>query len=148
MSFVGSTATAKVVYRRATSNLKRCLALGGAKNHLIVMPDADVEMASSNIIASMSGCAGQRCMAASVMVAVSKTDHIIERMVATMKKMVPGKDIGPVISAEAKARITKYIDEAEAKGAKVLVDGRGVKIPGKEGGYFIGPTLKIGRAHV
>ena len=141
VSFVGSTKTAKVVYRRATSNLKRCLALGGAKNHLIVMPDADPEMASSNIVASMSGCAGQRCMAAAVMVAVSKSDHIIERMVATMKKMVPGKDIGPVISAEAKARITKYIDEAEAKGAKVLVDGRGVKVPGKEGGYFVGPTL-------
>src|SRR5262249_13384812 len=70
--FVGSTKTAKVVYRRATSNLKRCLALGGAKNHLIVMPDADPEMASSNIVASMTGCAGQRCMAASVMVAVSK----------------------------------------------------------------------------
>jgi malonate-semialdehyde dehydrogenase (acetylating)/methylmalonate-semialdehyde dehydrogenase len=80
-------------------------------------------------------------MAAAVMVAVSKSDHIIERMVAAMKKMVPGKDIGPVISAEAKARITKYIDEAEAKGAKVLVDGRSVKVSGKEGGYFLGPTL-------
>ena len=141
ISFVGSTKIAKVVYRRATSNLKRCIALGGAKNHLIVMPDADPELASSNIVASMSGCAGQRCMAASVMVAVSKTDHIVERMVATMKKMIPGKDIGPVISAEAKSRITKYIDEAEAKGAKVLVDGRGVTVAGKEGGYFLGPTL-------
>src|SRR3954469_1723575 len=139
ISFVGSTKIAKVVYRRATSNLKRCIALGGAKNHLIVMPDADPELASGNIVASMSGCAGQRCMAASVMVAVSKTDHIIERMVAAMKRMVPGKTIGPVISAEAKARITRYIGEAEAKGAKVLVDGRGVKVPGKEGGYFVGP---------
>src|SRR3954471_8551737 len=71
VSFVGSTRVAKIVYQRATSNLKRCLALGGAKNHLIVMPDADREMAASNIVASMSGCAGQRCMAASVMVAVS-----------------------------------------------------------------------------
>ena len=70
VSFVGSTRVAKIVYRRATSQLKRCLALGGAKNHLIVMPDADLEMASSNIVASMSGCAGQRCMAASVMLAV------------------------------------------------------------------------------
>src|SRR4026209_1974484 len=77
ISFVGSTKVAKVVYRRGTSNLKRVLALGGAKNHLIVMPDADVEMASSNIVASMSGCAGQRCMAASGMGAVSKTDHVI-----------------------------------------------------------------------
>ncbi len=141
VSFVGSTKVAKIVYRRATSNLKRCLALGGAKNHLIVMPDADVEMASSNIVASMSGCAGQRCMAASVMLAVAKTDHIIERMVDQARRMVPGRDIGPVISAEAKARITRYIDEAEAAGAKVLVDGRGVRVPGREGGYFVGPTI-------
>jgi malonate-semialdehyde dehydrogenase (acetylating)/methylmalonate-semialdehyde dehydrogenase len=141
VSFVGSTRTAKVVYRRATSNLKRCLALGGAKNHLIVMPDADVEMASSNIVASMTGCAGQRCMAASVMVAVSKTDHVIERMITSAARMRPGVDIGPVISAEAKARITRYIDEAEAAGAKVLLDGRGVVVPGREGGYFVGPTI-------
>ena len=114
VSFVGSTNVAKIVYRRATANLKRCLALGGAKNHLIVMPDADREMAATNIVASMSGCAGQRCMAASVMVAVSKTDHIIERMIDVARAMVPGKDVGPVISAAAKERITRYIDEAEA----------------------------------
>src|SRR3954467_3430015 len=87
ISFVGSTKIAKVVYRRATSNLKRCLALGGAKNHLIVMPDAEQEMTASNVVASMSGCAGQRCMAASVMVAVSKTDHIIQRMVEHARKI-------------------------------------------------------------
>src|SRR6266496_1519235 len=81
VSFVGSTKVAKVVYRRSTATLKRCLALGGAKNHLIVMPDAEKEMTSSNVVASMSGCAGQRCMAASVMVAVGKSDHIIGRMV-------------------------------------------------------------------
>jgi malonate-semialdehyde dehydrogenase (acetylating)/methylmalonate-semialdehyde dehydrogenase len=141
VSFVGSTKTAKVVYRRATNNLKRCLALGGAKNHLIVMPDADKELAAGNIIASMSGCAGQRCMAASVMVAVSATDHVIARMVEIAKAMVPGKDIGPVISAEAKARITSYINEAESQGAKVLVDGRGTKVAGRENGYFLGPTI-------
>ena len=141
VSFVGSTKTAKVVYRRATSNLKRCLALGGAKNHLIVMPDADREMAATNIVASMSGCAGQRCMAASVMVAVSKTDHIIERMADVARAMVPGKDIGPVISAAAKERITSYIDEAEAQGAKVVVDGRNVRVPGRENGYYLGPTI-------
>jgi len=144
VSFVGSTATAKVVYRRATATLKRCLALGGAKNHLIVMPDADPEMASSNIVASMTGCAGQRCMAASVMVAVARTDHIVERMAAQAARMVPGRDIGPVISAAAKARIIRYIDEAEAAGARVLVDGRRVVVPGKEGGYFIGPTIVDG----
>ena len=141
ISFVGSTKIAKAVYRRATNNLKRCLALGGAKNHLIVMPDADKEMAASNIIASMSGCAGQRCMAASVMVAVSATDHVIARMVEIAKAMVPGKDLGPVISAEARARIINYINEAEAQGAKVIVDGRKVVVAGREKGYFLGPTI-------
>jgi malonate-semialdehyde dehydrogenase (acetylating)/methylmalonate-semialdehyde dehydrogenase len=143
ISFVGSTKVAKVVYRRSTATLKRCLALGGAKNHLIVMPDAEKEMTASNVVASMSGCAGQRCMAASVMVAVSKTDSIIERMVEYARNIVPGRDIGPVISAAAKERIEKYIGEAEAAGAKVLVDGRRamVKGGGKENGYFLGPTI-------
>ncbi len=141
ISFVGSTKIAKVVYRRSTATLKRCLALGGAKNHLIVMPDADREMTSSNVVASMSGCAGQRCMAASVMVAVSKTDHIIDRMVEHARAIVPGRDIGPVISAAARQRIETYIAEAEAAGAKVLVDGRSAVVKGKENGYFIGPTI-------
>ena len=141
VSFVGSTKIAQVVYRRATGNLKRCLALGGAKNHLIVMPDADREMAASNIVASMSGCAGQRCMAASVMVAVSATDHIIARMAEQASAMVPGKDVGPVISAAALARITRYINDAEAAGATVIVDGRGATVPGSEDGYYIGPTI-------
>src|SRR5215208_3914660 len=141
VSFVGSTKIAKVVYRRSTATLKRCLALGGAKNHLIVMPDAEREMTATNVVASMSGCAGQRCMAASVMVAVSKTEHIIDRMVEHAKKIVPGRDVGPVISAAAKERITRYIDEAEAAGATVLVDGRKASVPGKEGGYYIGPTV-------
>src|SRR5215475_860993 len=141
ISFVGSTKIAKVVYRRGTSNLKRCLALGGAKNHLIVMPDADREMAASNIVASMSGCAGQRCMAASVMVAVSATDHIVDRLAEIARAMVPGKDIGPVITAAAKERITRYIDEAEAKGAKVIVDGRKAVVQGHENGFYLGPTI-------
>jgi malonate-semialdehyde dehydrogenase (acetylating)/methylmalonate-semialdehyde dehydrogenase len=141
VSFVGSTKVAQIVYRRATSNLKRCLALGGAKNHLIVMPDADREMAASNIVASMSGCAGQRCMAASVMVAVSATDHIIARMAEHARAMVPGRDVGPVISAAARERIIRYIDEAEAAGATVVVDGRHVSVRGREGGYYIGPTI-------
>src|SRR5688500_18150429 len=120
ISFVGSTKVAKLVYRRGTANLKRVLALCGAKNHLIVMPDADTEMASSNIVASMSGCAGQRCMAASVMVAVSNTDHVLQRMIEHAKSVVPGETLGPVISAEARARIESYIAEAEAKGATIL----------------------------
>jgi malonate-semialdehyde dehydrogenase (acetylating) / methylmalonate-semialdehyde dehydrogenase len=146
VSFVGSTRVAKIVYRRATSNLKRCLALGGAKNHLIVMPDADLEMASSNIVASMSGCAGQRCMAASVMVSVGNTDHIVARMVEIMRRMAPGRDVGPVISLESKERIERFISEAEAQGATVLVDGRGATVPGRENGYWVGPTLIDGVA--
>lgn len=141
ISFVGSTKIAKLVYRRGTANLKRVLALGGAKNHLIVMPDADLEMTSSNVVASMSGCAGQRCMAASVMVAVSDTDHIIARMVEHAKTVVPGKNLGPVISREAKERIEKYITEAEQAGATILVDGRNPVVPGKEDGYYVGPTI-------
>ena len=141
ITFVGSTRVAKIVYRRGTANLKRVLALGGAKNHLIVMPDAEPEMTSSNVVASMSGCAGQRCMAASVMMAVGKSDHIIERMAGILRNMVPGTHLGPVISKEAKARIESYITEAEKAGAKVLVDGRGFSVPGRERGFYVGPTL-------
>ena len=141
VSFVGSTKVAKIVYRRATSTLKRCLALGGAKNHLIVMPDANLEMTSNNVVASMSGCAGQRCMAASVMVGVANVDHIIKRMVEVAKAIVPGTDVGPVITRESKERISRFIDEAEAAGAKILVDGRRAGVAGREGGYWLGPTI-------
>ena len=141
ISFVGSTRVAKLVYRRGTGNLKRVLALGGAKNHIIVVPDADPEMTSSNVVASMAGCTGQRCMAASVMVAVSDTDHIVRRLAEQAKRMVPGEDVGPVISREAKERIERYITEAEQAGAKVLVDGRNTVVPGREGGFYVGPTV-------
>ena len=141
ISFVGSTAAAKAVYRRATANLKRCLALGGAKNHIIVMPDADREATATNIVASMAGSAGQRCMAASVMLAVAETEPIIARMTEVARAIVPGTDIGPVISAEARARIISHIDAAEAAGARVIVDGRNATVPGREGGYFLGPTI-------
>jgi malonate-semialdehyde dehydrogenase (acetylating)/methylmalonate-semialdehyde dehydrogenase len=141
ISFVGSTKVAKIVYQRGTHNFKRVLALGGAKNHIIVMPDAEPEMTSTNLVASMAGCAGQRCMAASVMMAVGATDHIVERMVKLVRSMVPGTHIGPVISAAAKERIERYITEAEEAGAKVLVDGRRYVVPGKEHGYYVGPTL-------
>ncbi|MEP2008872.1 MAG: aldehyde dehydrogenase family protein, partial [Balneola sp.] len=141
VSFVGSTKVAKIVYKRATSTLKRCVALGGAKNHLIVLPDANEEMTASNVIASMSGCAGQRCMAAAVMVGVDKVDHIVARMVTEAKKIVPGNNLGSVISKEAKERIEKYIAEAEAAGAKVLVDGRNAIVKGSEGGFYVGATV-------
>lgn len=141
ISFVGSTRVAKLVYRRGTHNLKRVLALGGAKNHIIVVPDADPEMTSSNVVASMAGCTGQRCMAASVMVAVSETDHIVRRLAEQAERMVVGEELGPVISREAKERIERYITEAEQAGAEVLVDGRGAVVPGREGGFYVGPTV-------
>ncbi len=141
VSFVGSTRVAKLVYARASSNLKRCLALGGAKNHLIVLPDAHEEMTATNVAASMSGCAGQRCMAASAMVAVGKTDHIVERLVKTVREIKPGVNLGSVISKEAKVRIEGYIDQAEKAGAKILLDGRNCQVEGYENGYYVGPTI-------
>jgi malonate-semialdehyde dehydrogenase (acetylating)/methylmalonate-semialdehyde dehydrogenase len=141
ISFVGSTRVAKLVYRRGTASLKRVLALGGAKNHIIVVPDADPEMTSSNVVAAMAGCSGQRCMAASVMVAVSETDHIVRRLVEHGTRVVLGEELGPVISLEAKERIERYITEAEAEGAEVLVDGRNTVVPGREGGFYVGPTI-------
>lgn len=141
VSFVGSTKVAKIVYKRATSSLKRCVALGGAKNHLIVLPDANPDMTASNVVASMTGCAGQRCMAASVMVGVDKVQHIIDKMVVEAKSIVPGENLGSVISAEAKARIEGYITEAEANGATILVDGRNATVKGKEGGFYVAPTI-------
>lgn len=141
VSFVGSTKVAKIVYQRATGNFKRCLALGGAKNHLIVLPDAIPGMTAQNIAASMSGCAGQRCMAASAMVGVGGIDHIIEKICDEAKKIIPGKNLGAVINKDSKERIEKYITEAEEQGAKILVDGRNVKVAGKENGTYVGPTV-------
>ncbi|MFZ1751697.1 MAG: CoA-acylating methylmalonate-semialdehyde dehydrogenase [Saprospiraceae bacterium] len=141
VSFVGSTRVAKIVYQRATSNLKRCLALGGAKNHLLVLPDAIPVMTAQNVAASMSGCAGQRCMAASAMVGVGDIDHIIEKICDEARKIVPGDNLGAVINKESQVRIEKYIDEAERNGAKILIDGRHTKVAGKEGGTYVGPTV-------
>ena len=141
VSFVGSTKVAKIVYARASSNFKRVLALGGAKNHLIVLPDAHPSMTAGNVAVSMSGCAGQRCMAASVMVAVGDTDHIIEQICAEARKIIPGQNLGSVISAAAKERIENYITEAEKQGATILVDGRNTIVAGKENGFYVGPTV-------
>ncbi len=141
VSFVGSTRVAKLVYQRGTASLKRVLALGGAKNHLIVLPDANTDMTAQNVVASMSGCAGQRCMAAGAMLAVGNVDRVIEKICAEARKVIPGQNLGAVISQEAKKRIEKYITEAEEQGAKVLVDGRNISVPGKEGGTYVGPTV-------
>ena len=141
VSFVGSTKVAKLVYQRSTNALKRCVALGGAKNHLFVLPDANPTMTATNVTASMTGCAGQRCMAASAMLAVGDVDLIIEQICEEALKVVPGKNLGAVISKAAKERIEGYITEAERNGAKVLVDGRGAIVDGKEGGTYVGPTV-------
>ena len=141
VSFVGSTKVAKLVYKRATNNFKRCLALGGAKNHLMVLPDAKADMTAQNVAASMSGCAGQRCMAASAMLGVGNVDHIIDNICEEARKIVPGENLGAVISQESKKRIEGYITEAEQQGAKILVDGRNTTVKGKENGSYVGPTV-------
>ena len=141
VSFVGSTKVAKIVYQRATSNFKRCLALGGAKNHLMVLPDAIPGMTAQNVAASMSGCAGQRCMAASAMIGVGNIDAIIDKICEEARKIIPGQNLGAVINKASQQKIEKYITEAEQQGAKILVDGRYTKVAGKEKGTYVGPTV-------
>lgn len=141
VSFVGSTKVAKIVYQRSTAHYKRCLALGGAKNHLMVLPDAIPGMTAQNVAASMSGCAGQRCMAASAMIGVGNVDHIIEKICDEARKVIPGENLGAVINKESQQRIEKYITDAEAQGAKILVDGRNTIVSGKEKGTYVGPTV-------
>ncbi len=141
VSFVGSTKVAKIVYQRATSNYKRCLSLGGAKNHLMVLPDAIPDMTAQNVAASMSGCAGQRCMAASAMIGVGNVDEIVAKICNEARKIIPGVNLGPVINKESQERIERYISQAEKDGAKVLVDGRNTKVVGKEKGTYVGPTV-------
>jgi len=141
VSFVGSTKVAKIVYQRATQHLKRALALGGAKNHLMVLPDAKTDMTAQNVAASMSGCAGQRCMAASAMVAVGDVDHIIAKICEEVKKIIPGENLGAVINKESQQRIESYITQAEKDGARILVDGRNTVVKGKEKGTYVGPTV-------
>ncbi len=142
MAFVGSTRVAKLVYGRAAATGKRALCLGGAKNHLIVVPDADTELTAANVVASYTGCAGQRCMAASVLVAVGDVQHIIDEVAKRSAAMKLGEDMGPITNAAGVERINGYIDQAQKQGAKVLLDGRGSKAT--DGGHWVGPTLLDG----
>ena len=148
VSFVGSTATAKYIYSRAAANGKRAQCQGGAKNPVVVMPDADMEMTTRILADSAFGCAGQRCLAASVAITVGEArSRFTEQIVAaaTNRKMgygaAPGVEMGPVISAESKTRIEGLIAKGEQAGARVLVDGRGRKVAGYEDGYFVLPTV-------
>lgn len=148
VSFVGSTATARYIYSRAAASGKRAQCQGGAKNPVVVMPDADMEMTTRILADSAFGCAGQRCLAASVAITVGEarkafTDRIAG--VSAARKVGNGLDksveMGPVISAQSKTRIEWMIARGEQEGAKVLVDGRGRKVEGCEEGYFVFPTV-------
>ena len=142
VAFVGSSKIAEIVYSRSTANGKRALCLGGAKNHLIVTPDANEQTTVNGVISSSMGSAGQRCMAASVMVGVDNVDGIIDAVVNNSRNLKLGEDMGAVISAAAKDRITSMIDEAERDGAQIILDGRNVDPPANyENGYWLGPTI-------
>ncbi len=142
VAFVGSTPVAKAVYTRATALGKRALALGGAKNHLIVVPDADPELTVKGVLDSFTGCAGQRCMAASLLVAVGDTDKLIDQIKAKANELQLGETMGAIIDRPALSRIEGIIDRATKDGAKVTVDGRKPKSPaGYEQGNWLRPTV-------
>lgn len=142
IGFVGSTKIAKMVYDRGTQLGKRVLALGGAKNHIVLLPDANPELAGIGISDSFTGCAGQRCMAASVLLAVGEVDKHIEKIIARASSLQLGKDMGAIITNAQVKFLNEAIDKAEKAGAKILLDGRKAKAPvGMEEGNWIGPTV-------
>ncbi len=148
VSFVGSTSVAKYLYQTGTAHGKRVQALGGAKNTVVIMPDADIDTTVKIITDSAYGCAGQRCLAAAIVLTVGKAGEIFtEKIVRASgeKKvgngMIPGIEIGPVITRESKERIEKLIQKGVDDGATLLLDGRNIKITGCEDGNFIGPTI-------
>jgi len=148
LSFVGSTPIAQYIYETGATNGKRVQALGGAKNHMVVMPDADVEQAVDALIGSAYGSAGERCMAISVAVLVGDiADRIVPKLAerARALKVIDPMDLaaemGPIVTQQAKERIEGYIALGVDEGAKLVVDGRGLKVPGLEGGFFTGGTL-------
>lgn len=151
VSFVGSTAVAEHIYTTGCAHGKRVQALGGAKNHMVVMPDADLDAACDALLGAAYGSAGERCMAISVAVAVgSAADALVERLAPRVSTLKIGEghqaetEMGPVITAAAKARIEHLIGEGIAEGAQAVVDGRGYQVAGFEGGYFVGATLLDG----
>ena len=145
-AFVGSTPVARAVHQRGTAAGKRVLALGGAKNHLVVMPDADPESTARNVAASAFGCAGQRCMAASVLILVGDCGAVVEQLTGIARKARVGIDVGAIINAKARQRILGYIDRAAEGGATLLADGRTAIADGKPNGCYVGPTLIDGVA--
>jgi malonate-semialdehyde dehydrogenase (acetylating)/methylmalonate-semialdehyde dehydrogenase len=150
VGFVGSTPIAQYIYGRAASNGKRAQCFGGAKNHMIIMPDADLDKAADALVGAGFGAAGERCMAISVAVPVGEktADRLIEKLVPRIEKLKVGPytagedvDFGPVITAQARDRINGLIGSGVAQGAKLVIDGRGIKIQGYENGFFVGPSL-------
>lgn len=148
VSFVGSTAVARSIHERATANGKRVQALGGAKNHAIVLPDANVDFASEQVAAAAFGSAGERCMAISATVAVGAAAEPLVDAIAQKAGSIrigPGWDssseMGPVITEAARKRIEGLVDAGERQGAKITVDGRGIVVPGYESGFYMGPTV-------
>jgi|TARA_B110000259_G_scaffold29750_3_gene32135 malonate-semialdehyde dehydrogenase (acetylating)/methylmalonate-semialdehyde dehydrogenase len=149
VSFVGSTPIAEYIYTTASANGKRCQALGGAKNHAIVMPDADMDNAVNQLLGAAFGSSGERCMALSVAVAVGDAagDALVSKMTAAMAALKVGafddnnNDFGPVITQQHQQKVVGYIDSAEQQGATIVVDGRKPEIAGHENGFFVGGTL-------
>ena len=149
ISFVGSTPIARYIQAQGTAHGKRVQALGGAKNHAVVMPDADLNAAAEAIVGAAYGSAGERCMAVSVVVAVGEptADALIERLrtrVAALKVGAPdavGTDMGPLVTAQARDRVRGYIDAGLRDGADLAIDGRAITVKGRERGFFVGPTL-------
>ncbi|MDE1909526.1 MAG: CoA-acylating methylmalonate-semialdehyde dehydrogenase [Pseudomonas sp.] len=148
ISFVGSTPIAEYIHQQATQRGKRVQALGGAKNHMIVMPDADLDQAADALIGAAYGSAGERCMAISIAVVVGDVgDRLIEKLLPRIDQLKVGNgmqkdsEMGPLVTAEHKAKVEGFIDQGVAQGAKLIVDGRGFKVPGAEGGFFVGATL-------
>lgn len=149
VSFVGSTPIAEYIYATASANGKRCQALGGAKNHAIVMPDADMDNTVNQLLGAAFGSSGERCMALSVAVAVgdAAADSLVEKLQAEMANLKVGafdnasNDFGPVITREHQQKVIGHISSAEEQGATVVVDGREVNVEGHEEGFFVGATL-------
>jgi malonate-semialdehyde dehydrogenase (acetylating)/methylmalonate-semialdehyde dehydrogenase len=148
VSFVGSTPIAKYVYETATQNGKRCQALGGAKNHMIVLPDADVEMAADAAVSAAYGSAGERCMAISQVVAVGDVAQpLIDAIMQRIPKVKVGNgldassEMGPLITRDHRDKVASYVENATGEGAKVLVDGREGMDGGEDGGFFLNPSL-------
>jgi malonate-semialdehyde dehydrogenase (acetylating)/methylmalonate-semialdehyde dehydrogenase len=142
VAFVGSTEVARRVYAQAATAGKRALCLGGAKNQLIVAPDAEPSLAVRSIVDSFTGCAGQRCMAGSLMIAVGSADRLIDQVKAVAEKIPLGSGMGALIDGAAKTRLEAAIEHAQAEGATVLLDGRQATVPSQyAGGHWLGPTI-------